>query len=305
MLRLPLRGCWCRRARSLPETPRPKRSRILENLSIGAGLPVPKLYVIETSVPNAFAAGMDAEHAVVAVTRGALTLFDHRELEGVFAHELSHIGNQDIRLNTIVATVALFLRIPYLMFRRELNQRGTITGRNRFGLWRLAVSPFGVYVFFVAPVVAAVIRAAVSREREFLADADAALLTRYPEGLTRALAKIGGAGAAVAGANPAFSHFYFANPVDAGRGWFNRNLMATHPPLAERVERLIGFQGESALPSVERAVEEGRRYKKGHATVELDQSLGLQANDELAALNQGNIMGRVYRVGGTPGGRGV
>jgi heat shock protein HtpX len=273
--------------------------RILENLSIGAGLPVPKLYVIETSVPNAFAAGMDPEHAVVAVTRGALALLDHRELEGVFAHELSHIGNYDIRLNTIVATVALFLRIPYLMFRRELRERGAIVNRNRFGWWRIAVSPFGLYVFFVAPAVAALIRAAVSREREFLADADAALLTRYPEGLTRALAKIGGAGTAVAGANPAFSHFYFANPVDAGAGWFNSNLMATHPPLAERIERLIGFQGQSALVGVEKAVEEGRRFKQGHGVVELDVSLGPQAQDELASLNQGNIMGRVYRVSGT------
>jgi heat shock protein HtpX len=273
--------------------------RILENLSIGAGLPVPKLYVIETSVPNAFAAGMDPEHAVVAVTRGALTLLDHRELEGVFAHELSHIGNQDIRLNTIVATVALFLRIPYLMFRRELSERSAISNRSRFSLWRFAVSPFGLYVFFVAPVVAALIRAAVSREREFLADADAALLTRYPEGLTRALAKIGGAGAAVAGANPAFSHFYFANPVDASRSWFNGNLMATHPPLAERIDRLIGYQGQSALPGVEKAIEEGRRFKQGHATVELDISLGPQGHDELAALNQGNIMGRVYRLAGT------
>ena len=155
--------------------------RILENLAIGAGLPVPKLYVIETSAPNAFAAGMHPDHAVVAVTRGALGLFERRELEGVFAHELSHIGNHDIRLNSIVATIALFLRIPYLMFRRELKTEwGGAGRRGGTGLWRLAISPFGLYVFLIAPLVAGLIRAAVSREREFLADADAALLTRLP-----------------------------------------------------------------------------------------------------------------------------
>jgi heat shock protein HtpX len=272
--------------------------RLLENLAIGAGLPVPKLYVIETSIPNAFAAGLTAEHAVVAVTRGALTLLDRRELEGVFAHELSHIGNQDIRLNTIVATIALFLRLPYLLFRRELASDRTVIGRNgnKFGLWRFAISPFGIYIFFVAPIVAALIRAAVSREREFLADADAALLTRYPEGLLRALAKIGGAGSAVTGANPAFAHFYFANPVDCGGAWFSGNLMATHPPLAERMQRLVGVGGESALAGLDQVVLEGRKFRTEHPLMELDPSLGPQPTDELAALNQGNIMGRVYRV---------
>jgi heat shock protein HtpX len=272
--------------------------RLLENLAIGAGLPVPKLYVIETSVLNAFAAGMSPDRAVVAVTRGALTLLDRRELEGVFAHELSHIGNQDIRLNTIVATIALFLRLPYLLFRRELASDRPIVGRNdnRFGMWRLVASPFGIYVFFVAPIVAALIRAAVSREREFLADADAALLTRYPEGLLRALAKIGGAGSSVTGANPAFAHFYFANPVDCGATWFSRNLMATHPPIAERIQRLVGVQGETALAGLDQVVLAGRKFREEHPIMEFDPVLGAHPADELAALNQGNVMGRVYRV---------
>ncbi|HJZ97333.1 MAG TPA: M48 family metalloprotease, partial [Candidatus Solibacter sp.] len=193
--------------------------RILENLAIGAGLPAPKLYVIESSVPNAFAAGPDPQHAVVAVTRGALRLFcDKRELEGVLAHEMSHIGNHDIRLNTIVASIALFLRIPYLMFRRQLSSSTWRYGRARrgMGFWELVLSPIGIYILFIAPILGALIRAAVSREREFLADGDAALLTRYPEGLARALAKIGGAGSSVKGSNPAFSHFYFADPVAGG-----------------------------------------------------------------------------------------
>jgi heat shock protein HtpX len=271
--------------------------RILENLAIGAGLPTPKLYVIESSVPNAFAAGMDPQHAVVAVTRGALSLFsDRRELEGVLAHEMSHIGNHDIRLNTIVAAIALFLRIPYLMFRRELSSSNWRYGRSQrgLGLWELALSPIGIYILFVAPLLGALIRAAVSREREFLADADAALLTRYPEGLARALAKIGGAGSGVKGSNPAFAHFYFADPkVDAS--WFSGNVMATHPPLTERIERLVGTQVAKELGLVE-SVQQGRQYAQQSAVVSIEEESGPAQQDELAVLNQGNVMGRVYRV---------
>ena len=281
--------------------------RLLENLAIGAGLPPPKLYIIESSVPNAFAAGMDPQHAVIAVTRGALNLLtDKRELEGVLAHELSHIGNQDIRLNTMVASIALFLRIPYLMFRREMASNGWMTsssrhyrqmrGRMRLGLFELALSPIGIYILFVAPILAALIRAAMSREREFLADADAALLTRYPEGLMRALAKIGGAGSAVSNANPAFAHFYFADPA-VGGGWFSGKLLATHPPISERLNRLLAFQGAAGLAGLEEAVKQGKRYTAERPTVGMESDLAHPgAHDELTALNQGNLMGRVYRV---------
>ena len=114
--------------------------------------------------------------------------------------------------------------------------------------------------------------------------------------MLRALAKIGGAGSAQAGANAAFAHFYFANPVDSGRSWFIGNLMATHPPLAERIQRLVGYHGESALAGVEQAVHDGRKYIQDHPVVELDQSLAPPAVDELSVLNQGNVTGRVYRV---------
>lgn len=268
---------------------------LLENLAIGAGLPTPKLYVIESSAPNAFAAGMDPHHAVVTVTRGALTLFDKRELEGVFAHELSHIGNHDIRLNTIVAVIALFLRIPYLLFKRELRQ-GYGRGRRGLGMWELALSPVGIYILFIAPGLAALLRAAVSREREFLADADAALLTRYPEGLLRALAKIGGAGSVMTRANPAYSHFYFANPSGTRLALFSGNLMATHPPLAERIQRLTEFQGPAAAAGLADAIKEGKQYTERHTSVEVEELLPAAARDELSALNQGNPLGRVYRV---------
>jgi heat shock protein HtpX len=270
--------------------------RLLENLAIGAGLPAPKLYVIDSSAPNAFAAGMDPEHAVVAVTSGALALFtDKRELEGVLAHELSHIGNHDIRLNTIVASIGLFLRIPYLMLRREISSgRWQFGLRRGFRLWELALTPIGIYILFVAPILAAVIRAAVSREREFLADADATLLTRYPEGLLRALAKIGGAGSAVPGSNPAFAHFYFADP--AAKAAFTGNLFSTHPPLSARIERLIAYQGQAALTGLEEAVHQGKQYTRDHPSLEMDHELIPGSKDELAALHQGNLMGRVCRV---------
>jgi heat shock protein HtpX len=275
--------------------------RLLENLAIGAGLPVPKLYVIESSVPNAFAAGIDPEHAVVAITRGALTLFcDKRELEGVLAHEMSHIGNYDIRLNSIVASIALFLRIPYLMFRRELasggwRSSGPVYGRRDRGLgfWELVASPIGIYILFIAPAIAALIRAAVSREREFLADADAALLTRYPEGLARALAKVGGAGSHLKGSNPAFAHFYFSDPMEQ-TSWFAGNMMATHPPLADRIERLVG--GGRVTADLKESIEQGKQYTEHHPVISSQDHYAPAHQDELSVLNQGNLMGRVYRV---------
>jgi len=283
--------------------------RLLENLSIGAGLPTPKLYVIEASAPNAFAAGLTPEHSVVAITRGALKLLDHRELEGVLAHELSHIGNHDIRLNAIAASVALFLRIPYLLFRRNMRSGwntasasasvgdgGSFLIRRGFRMMDLALSPLAVYVLVVAPVMGALVRAAISRQREYLADADAALLTRFPEGLMRALAKIGGAGSALPSSNPAFSHFYFSDPA-MKRSWFTHTLIATHPKLEDRIQRLAAFQGGTALAVLEAAVKEGRKYTKDREAMEpVDFTTGLAPRDELDSLNRGNPMGRVYRV---------
>jgi heat shock protein HtpX len=271
--------------------------RLLENLAIGAGLPTPKLYVIEASAPNAFAAGMDPHHAVVVVTRGALRLFDHRELEGVLAHEISHIGNHDIRLNSFVASIAVFLRIPYSLWRQEMvdEQYWSYDMRQRYGVWRLLLSPIWIYVLFIAPAMAALLRAAVSRDREYLADADAALLTRYPEGLLRALAKIGGAGSVVT-ANPAFSHFYFADPIKAAGGWSNR-LMSTHPPLVDRIQRLMQFEGAVASVAVEEAIKQGKKYASEHpAGTLLDPTLTEAPRGYVAALHQGNPMGRVYRL---------
>jgi heat shock protein HtpX len=273
-------------------------ARLIENLSIGAGLPTPKLHVIEARSTNAFAAGMTPDHAVVVVTRGALNLLNSRELEGVLAHELSHIGNHDIRLNTTAASVALFLRIPYLLFRRPLGlSQGSMAAVVRAGLFDLVTLPLALYILAVAPALGTLVRAAISREREFLADADAALLTRFPEGLMCALAKIGAAGSALPNSSPAFSHFYFADPAAGARSWFSGSLLATHPPLEERILRLVGLEGAAAVPALEAAVQQGRRYAHGHATVDSENDAPSQAaTDELAAFNRGNPMGRVFRV---------
>ncbi|MGO9260410.1 MAG: M48 family metalloprotease [Bryobacteraceae bacterium] len=267
----------------------------LENLALSAGMPVPKLFVIESSVPNAFAAGIGPQQSVVAVTRGALKLLDRRELEAVLAHELSHIGNHDVQLNAVVAAIALFLRIPYLLFQRELRAGKQLHVSRRRSPWRLALSPVGVYILFVAPVVAAVIRAAVSRGREFQTDADAVRLTGSTQSLLRALAKIGGSGSVMAGSNPAFAHFYFANPAAAG-GWLGGNRMATHPLVAERIQMLAAGQDPASVEKLKEAIEAGRRYSREHPAVKLSPMMTGGAQDELASFNRGNPMGRVYRL---------
>jgi len=280
--------------------------RLLENLAIGAGLPAPKLYVIDTPVPNAFAAGMDPAHAVVAVTNGLLGLLDQRELEGVLAHELSHIGNRDTRLNTIVAAIALFLRLPYLLRKKSREQRKFSAYQGGKSGWarasRYLLLPVYIYVFFIAPVLATLIRSAISRAREYLADADGALLTRNPEGLLRALAKIHGCGSVVSGSNPIVAHLYFADPLPAGLGigLFTGGLLATHPPVDQRITRLAEFGGAVPPSVIEAAAREGAEYARNHPVMEGPREDAQPARDELSALSAGNPMGRVCRVLGPP-----
>ncbi len=279
--------------------------RLLANLAIAAGLPPPKLYVIESPWPNAFAAGPDPEHSVVAVTRGLLSLLDHRELEGVLGHELSHIGNRDTRLNTVVAALSLFLRLPYLLLKRRLesgmqNHYEYIPYRRKVWyrfFFTLAMIPMMIYIFVVAPVLAAIIRSAISRSREFLADADAVLLTRNPEGLMRALAKIGGAGSAVTVSNPVISHLYFADPGKPGlsTGMFRGSLLATHPPIEKRIQSLVDFGGGVGASKLEQAVRDGAEFARNRPVLVTDAADPIR-QDELSALNAGNPMGRVFRV---------
>ena len=278
--------------------------RLLENLAVRAGVPTPKLYVIDTSALNAFAAGVDPRRSVVAVTSGILGLLDRRELEGVLAHELSHIGNRDTRLNTIVASIALFLRLPHLLRqqgRRKRAQAGEpLAYYPRFGMYRWALWPVYIYIFIIAPVLAAAIRAAISRSREYLADADAALLTRDPEGLIRALSKIRGAGSVVPGSNPAVSHLYFADPSAAGSGLglLTGNLLATHPPIDRRINRLVEFNGGAPASVIESAVRAGQDFTRDHPPIQSHNLLDHVTRDELAVVTMGNPMGRVFQVVG-------
>lgn len=208
----------------------------VENLSITAGLPMPKLYIIEDEAPNAFATGRNPEHAVVCVTAGLLKILNKNELEGVIAHELSHIGNRDILISTIVVVMAGFVALLSDLFLRSgLWGNRERQGNNAGGLIMIA----GLVLAILTPLAATLIRLAISRKREFLADASGALLTRYPEGLASALKKIGQANLPMRTANNATAHLFIANPFGVGRLSALHKLFMTHPPVEERIHALI------------------------------------------------------------------
>lgn len=213
---------------------------IVENLAITAGLPLPKIYLIEDSAPNAFATGRDPQHAVIAVTRGLLEKLERSELEGVISHELSHIGNYDIRLMTIIVMLVGIVALISDWF-----LRWTWWGRRRRGRRdssQLIFFLVGIILALLAPLIATLIKLAVSRKREFLADASGALLTRYPEGLASALEKISKDSEPLEVANKATAHLYIENPLKEYRGFLNK-LFSTHPPVEERIARLRVMTG--------------------------------------------------------------
>ncbi len=210
----------------------------VENLSITAGLPMPKLYVIDDPSPNAFATGRDKEHAAVAVTTGLLKILNKTELEGVIAHELSHIGNRDILLGTVVVVLVGFIAIMSDMFLRASHFGGGRDRDNRVGLFFLIA---GIVLAILAPIIAQLIHLAISRKREFLADASGALLTRYPEGLASALEKISAYPVGLQRVSTATAHLYIANPLKDGKAMsFMSKIFSTHPPAGERVAALRG-----------------------------------------------------------------
>lgn len=213
---------------------------VVENLCLGAQLPKPKLYIIDDSAPNAFATGRDPNHATVCVTRGLLEKLDRTELEGVIAHELSHIRNLDTRLMSIVVILVGMVTLLADWFMRTLwygggRKRREDRGGNLGGILILA----GIVLAVLSPLVANLIKLAVSRSREFLADASAVLLTRYPEGLARALEKIAADPEPLEVANNATAHLFIVNPF-RGKGVGQRiaHLFNTHPPVEERIRRL-------------------------------------------------------------------
>ena len=213
--------------------------RIVENLAITAGLPKPRVYIIEDSAPNAFAAGRDPKHSVVAVTTGLLAALDRSELQGVIAHELSHIGNRDILVMTVAVVLAGFLSVLADMFLRM----SVLGGGNKDRNVHPAIAIIGVVGIIIAPIAAQIIQLAIWLKPEFLADASGALLTRYPEGLASALQKISSHPAPLRHASSATAHLYISNPFGAsGAGKFMRKIFATHPPMEERIAALTGMR---------------------------------------------------------------
>jgi heat shock protein HtpX len=213
----------------------------VENLAITAGLPMPKVYIVDDPAPNAFATGRNKEHAVICVTSGLLAILDKTELEGVIAHEMSHIGNRDMVLSTVVVVLAGFIAILSHYFLRATMFGG---GRrsSRDGEAGAILMIIGIVLAILAPIAATLIELAVSRKREYLADADGVLLTRYPEGLANALRKIGAASAPMKTANQADAHLFISNPFGPnGKAMSSiQKLFSTHPPIDDRIKALLG-----------------------------------------------------------------
>ncbi|MSU76002.1 zinc metalloprotease HtpX [Patescibacteria group bacterium] len=212
---------------------------LVQNLAITAGLPMPKVYIIQDAAENAFATGRDPKHASIALTSGIIDKLENEELEGVIAHELSHVGNYDTRLMAIVVVlVGLVTLMTDFMLRMAFWGSGENRDSGQLGLVIMAV---GFVLLLLSPLFAMLIQLAVSRKREYAADASGALLTRYPEGLASALEKIDKDQTPFKEANKATAHLYIANPFKNrkkdGQGWFSK-LFNTHPPIADRVKIL-------------------------------------------------------------------
>lgn len=220
-------------AKEVTYTEAPELHRIVENLSITAGLPKPKVYVMNDPAPNAFATGRNKENAVVAVTTGLLEVLDRAELEGVIAHELGHIGNNDMLVSTVaVVLVGVVTMVSDMLLRGTMfnGRGGERQGGNPFAL------VIGLALAILMPLIGSLIRFAISRKRELLADATGAMLTRYPEGLASALEKIHAHGSKMRSANHATAHMFIANPFGLKQAatYVNR-LFMTHPPAEMRV----------------------------------------------------------------------
>jgi len=227
-------------AKQIKKSDNPELFRIVENLAIGDGIPMPKVYIINDPSPNAFATGRDPKHAAVAATTGILERLNKAELEGVLAHELSHVKNYDTRLLAITAVLVGFISLLTDMFMRQLwwgGFRGNDDERDNRGQAIFMV--IGIILAVLAPIIASLIQLAVSRKREFLADASGALLTRYPEGLASALEKISLDPRPLKTATNATAHLFIVNPFK-GKNFQSMftNAFSTHPPIEERIKIL-------------------------------------------------------------------
>jgi len=229
------------KAKLIEKKDNPEVYRLVENLCLTAGLPLPKIYILNEAQPNAFATGRNPQNSIIVITRGLLEKLDRTELEGVIAHELSHIGNRDVLLASAVVILAGAISLLSDHFLR------TSSWRRRDGNSKNHQAPvfliLGTIAAFLAPLAASLIRLAISRKREFLADASGALLTRYPEGLARALEKISSDPNSLKVASSATSHLYISNPFkgNQAKSWFVK-LFMTHPPVEERIRVLRGMK---------------------------------------------------------------
>jgi heat shock protein HtpX len=218
---------------------------IVENLSITAGLPMPKIYIINDSVPNAFATGRDKNHAVIVFTTGILDLLNRSELEGVASHELAHIGNKDILLQTVVVVLVGFITLISDFILRSSFRGGNNNERGN-GRLQLILMVIGIILVILSPVVGTIIQLAISRKREFLADSTGALLTRYPEGLASALEKISTHSGKMQRANHATAHLFISNPFGDNKNKKSRGFLdtifLTHPPVEQRIANLRGLK---------------------------------------------------------------
>lgn len=226
-------------AQEIKEKDNPELFHIVENLAIGEGVPMPRVYIINDPSPNAFATGRDPKHAAVAVTTGILERLNKAEMEGVLAHELSHVKNFDTRLLAITAVLVGFIALITDVFMRQLfwNSLGGNNDRERNNNSLFMI--IGIVLAILAPIIASLIQLAVSRKREYLADASGALLTRYPEGLASALEKISKDPRPLKSATNATAHLFIVNPFK-GKGFsgFVSGLFSTHPPIEERIKIL-------------------------------------------------------------------
>ncbi|WBM79673.1 M48 family metalloprotease [Cryobacterium breve] len=208
----------------------PRLWNTVENLSITTGSPMPEIYIINDPAPNAFATGRDPEHAIVAATTGLLAIMDDAELEGVMAHELGHVRNYDIRVSMVV-----FGLVVAVGFISDMFLRMAFFGRNNNNNGNPVVMVFGLVAMIVAPLVASMVQLAVSRQREYLADATSALTTRHPDALASALAKLETYGRPMQKQNTSMAHLWIANPLKPG---MMAKLFSTHPPIEDRIDRL-------------------------------------------------------------------
>lgn len=219
-------------AKPAPQEVYPDLYNLVENMSIASGLPKPKIYIIEDHALNAFATGRDPEHSAVCFTTGIIKSLEKRELEGVIAHEMSHIGNYDIRLMSIVSVL-----VGTVLLVADFTTRGLLrSGRNKKGSGLVAI--IGIIFIILSPVIATIIKFAVSRNREYLADSTAALTTRYPQGLADALKKISQSDIQLKKVSGSNAHMFISNPFKQNVSGGMQKLFSTHPPVEERIKRL-------------------------------------------------------------------